>query len=85
MRRPNVDLRDERPMDWTPLRNLQEPGSLLAGQLSRELKPPVDSIDVALFRFAFRAVHGVDPRVTKAHRYSLQRPTLASRVQRDRH
>jgi hypothetical protein len=67
------------------MRDLEEPGALLVGQLPAELKLPLNSLDVSFFRVAFSAVNGVHSRMTQAHRDVLQRPTFPSRVQRDRH
>ncbi len=67
------------------MRDLEKPCALLVSQVAAELKPPLDAVDVPFFRSAFGAVYGVHPRMTQAHRDVLQRPTFASRVQRDRH
>jgi hypothetical protein len=72
-------------MNRTSLRNLEEPCALLVRQLAAELESPFNTVDASFLGFAFGAVDRVDPRMTQTHCNSLQGPTLASRVQRNRH
>jgi hypothetical protein len=72
-------------MDGTFLRDLEQPSSLFWGEISEELKRPVDAIEPPGFRLALRAVHSMNPGMREANDHFLQRPTLSSRVQRDRH
>jgi hypothetical protein len=81
----DVDLRDQRTVNRTSLRDFEEPCALLVSQLAGELETPFNALDVSFLCFAVSAIHGVHPRMTQVHRDVLQGPTLASRVQRDSH
>jgi hypothetical protein len=65
--------------------DLEKPCALIVRQRAAELETPLDAIQVALFRLAFSAIDGVDPEIPHLHSYVLERPTFASRVQRNRH
>jgi hypothetical protein len=66
--RTDLNLLDQRTVNRTSRRDLEELRALLVGQLAVELEPPLNWGDVSFFRFAFSAVNGVDPRVTQEHR-----------------
>jgi hypothetical protein len=72
-------------MNWTSLRDLQEPRALLRIYLSNKLKPPLNAIDVSLFGVALSAINGVHPGIMQVNRDLLQGPAFTSRIQRDRH
>src|SRR5436190_608690 len=83
--RANVDLRHQRPVHGAAVGDLEEPRSLLVRQRSGELDVALDPVDHPLAGLAFRAVGGVDPRMSQPDRDALERPALASRVECDRH
>ena len=51
-------------MNRAALRDLEEPVALLLTQVAGELKRPLNAVDVAVLRLAFRAIRGVHPRMT---------------------
>src|SRR5438093_5103468 len=83
--RANVDLRPESPVHWAPAGDLEEPRPLLVGQRAGELDVPLDPVEHPLTGLAVFAVGGMDLRVSQPDRHGLERPALASCVERDRH
>ena len=70
-------------MHRTLLRDLEEPAALLVAQRTAEDQLPLDLIELAFLRLAVRAVGGMDARVAETDGDAVERPLLASRVQRD--
>ena len=65
--------------------DLHQPGLLLVAERALQRDLALDAVQLALLSLTLRAVLGVDLRVLQAHGDGLQRPLLASRVQRERH
>jgi hypothetical protein len=72
-------------MDRTFVGDLQQFGALFLRKLAGDRDRPLDPIEHALFRLAFGAVIGVDPRVAEANSHARERPRFPSRIQRDGH
>jgi hypothetical protein len=72
-------------MNRTFVRDFQQFGSLLARQRTNQLNLALDPIDSAFSGFTLGTVGGMNLRMPKRNHYLLQRPTLSSRKQRDRH
>jgi hypothetical protein len=72
-------------MHGTLIGNIQEPGALLARQISAEVNFAFNLIERYIFTFAIRAIRGVNFGVTKMNDYIFQRPRFAVRVQRHGH
>src|ERR1043166_6936701 len=83
--RADLDLGRERAVHGAALGDLDQPRLLLFAERALQLDLTLDAVELALLGLAVRAVLGVDLRVLEAHRDGLQRPLLASRVQRERH
>jgi hypothetical protein len=56
----NIDLRCERPVDWTSICNLEQPGMLLSRQGSNKLNVALNTVDLSLLGFALGTVGRVD-------------------------
>src|SRR5262249_26869687 len=83
--RADVELRRQRPVHRASIRHLQEPRALLFVQRAADGYFPLDAIKHAFLGLALGAVDGVDLRVFELDRNTLERPLLASRIQRERH
>src|SRR6267142_2493443 len=81
----DVDLGGERAMDRALAGDLQQSGPLLTVESPRESDLAVDPVEPALLRLALGAIDGVDLGVLQAYLDRLERPLLASRIQRERH
>src|SRR5665213_1303017 len=83
--RPDPDLGRERFVDGTLVRDLEEPRPLLLRQRSLELDVAIDAIEHPVLVLAVFAIRGVDLRVAQPHSDTLERPLLASGVERHCH
>jgi hypothetical protein len=72
-------------MDGTQLGDLEQPRSLSAIEIAVELQRPFHAIEPPGFRFALRAISRMNSGMRQTNGDTTQRPTLSSRVQRDRH
>jgi hypothetical protein len=72
-------------MHRTHLGDLQESGPLFSSQRSRKPKSPLHQIELPGLRLTFRTVDRMNSGMPQPHYDVLERPALASRVQRDRH
>jgi hypothetical protein len=72
-------------MDRAALGDLHDALLLVGGQRSSELDSPLYTVEIPFFRFAFGAIHGVNPVVTQVDGDLIESPSLPSRIQRDRH
>ncbi len=70
-------------MDWTLVRNLLQACPLLFVEVAFQVYRTLDPVHVP-FRCvgAFLAIGGVNPPLSEAHYYSLQRPSFSLRVKR---
>jgi hypothetical protein len=67
------------------LGDLQQSGSLRLVQCPGELEGPIHAIQLSCFRFALGTVGCMNPGMPQPDDDVLERPSLSSRVQRDRH
>src|SRR5262249_23234567 len=84
---PDRNLRRQRLVDWTLVRDLQQARTLLVAEYAGEFHVAVELIEQTLRRLALLAVNGVNPRMPEPNGYGVERPLLAARVHRhgDRH
>src|SRR2546428_8216371 len=82
---PDADLRGQGPVDWTPIRDLEELRALLVRECATQRDLALDPVQHPLFRLAVSAVLGVDSRMPKTHCHLAERPGFPSRIQRDCH
>src|SRR6266496_5589015 len=72
-------------MDRALVRNLQQARPLFVAEHTREFDLAVDVVEPTFSRFAILAVGGVNLQMPKPHGYGLERPALASRIERQGH
>src|SRR5207247_11416519 len=83
--RTDLDLGGEGPVYRTLVGALGELRALRSVQLPGQYDLALDLVELAFFRLAVGAVLRVDAGVRQAHGDAVERPALASRIQRERH
>src|SRR5665647_2481449 len=78
-------IRDRRLFNRTPIRDLQKASSLFISDRPGQLDPALDHADADLFRLTILAVALMRLSGSKADRRAFERPTLAVRINTERH
>src|SRR5262249_17991543 len=84
-RRPDIDLRFQRPMNRAAFRNFEQPAFLSFIQVAAQLDFTIDAVQKALLRFTIPAILRMNPEMLEPDDDTLQIDAFSLRVQAQRH